>query len=30
LRWHAGYAHGYYFIASLMDDHLRYHARLLA
>ena len=30
LRRHAGYDHGYYFIASLMDEHLRYHARLLA
>lgn len=26
LRRHAGYDHGYYFIASLMEDHLRHHA----
>jgi S-formylglutathione hydrolase len=30
LRRHAGYDHGYYFIASFMEDHLRWHAdRLL-
>ena len=29
LRRHAGYDHGYYFIASVVDDHLRHHARLL-
>lgn len=29
LRRHAGYDHGYYFIASFMDDHLRHHARQL-
>lgn len=29
LRRHAGYDHGYYFIASLVDDHLRHHARQL-
>ncbi|MEJ7931514.1 S-formylglutathione hydrolase [Ramlibacter sp. AN1015] len=27
LRRHAGYDHGYYFIASFIDDHLRWHAR---
>ncbi len=27
LRRHAGYDHGYYFIASFMDDHLRFHAQ---
>ncbi|HSW19693.1 MAG TPA: S-formylglutathione hydrolase [Ramlibacter sp.] len=27
LRRHAGYDHGYYFIASFIDDHLRFHAR---
>ena len=27
LRWHEGYDHGYYFIQSLMADHLRHHAR---
>ena len=30
LRQHAGYDHGYYFIASFMDDHLRHHAQQLA
>ena len=29
LRRHAGYDHGYYFIASFVDDHLRHHARTL-
>lgn len=29
LRRHAGYDHGYYFIASFVDDHLRHHARAL-
>lgn len=29
LRRHAGYDHGYYFIASFVDDHLRHHARQL-
>ena len=29
LRRHAGYDHGYYFIASVVDDHLRHHARQL-
>ena len=29
LRRHAGYDHGYYFIASFVDDHLAHHARLL-
>jgi S-formylglutathione hydrolase len=29
LRRHAGYDHGYYFISSFMEDHLRFHhARL--
>ncbi|MDZ7937769.1 MAG: S-formylglutathione hydrolase [Rhodoferax sp.] len=27
LRRHAGYDHGYYFISSFMDDHLRHHAQ---
>jgi S-formylglutathione hydrolase len=27
LRRHAGYDHGYYFISSFMEDHLRHHAR---
>ncbi|WP_318013493.1 S-formylglutathione hydrolase [Paucibacter sp. Y2R2-4] len=31
LRRHAGYDHGYYFIASFVEDHLRHHAgQLLA
>lgn len=30
LRRHKGYDHGYYFIASFIDDHLRHHARGLA
>ncbi|AKU20569.1 S-formylglutathione hydrolase [Massilia sp. NR 4-1] len=29
LRRHAGYDHGYYFIATFMEDHLRFHARNL-
>jgi S-formylglutathione hydrolase len=29
LRRHAGYDHGYYFIASFVGDHLRHHARCL-
>lgn len=29
LRRHAGYDHGYYFIATFMEDHLRHHARTL-
>ncbi|KQV50315.1 S-formylglutathione hydrolase [Pelomonas sp. Root1217] len=29
LRRHAGYDHGYYFIASFMADHLRHHASQL-
>lgn len=29
LRRHAGYDHGYYFIASFMAEHLRHHARQL-
>ncbi len=30
LRRHAGYDHGYYFIASFVQDHLRHHARALS
>jgi len=30
LRHHAGYDHGYYFIASFMADHLAHHAGQLA
>lgn len=29
LRRHDGYDHGYYFIASVVDDHLAHHARFL-
>lgn len=29
LRRHAGYDHGYYFIASFIEDHLRHHAKAL-
>jgi S-formylglutathione hydrolase len=29
LRRHAGYDHGYYFIASFIEDHLRFHAQRL-
>jgi S-formylglutathione hydrolase len=29
LRRHPGYDHGYYFISSFVEDHLRHHARLL-
>lgn len=29
LRRHAGYDHGYYFIATFMEDHLRFHRQHL-
>lgn len=29
LRRHEGYDHGYYFIATFMEDHLRFHASCL-
>lgn len=29
LRRHAGYDHGYYFMQSFIEDHLRHHATLL-
>jgi S-formylglutathione hydrolase len=29
LRRHAGYDHGYFFIASFIEDHLRHHAAAL-
>jgi len=29
LRRHAGYDHGYYFISSFIEEHLRHHARAL-
>jgi S-formylglutathione hydrolase len=30
LRYHPGYDHGYYFIASFMEHHLRFHRKNLA
>lgn len=30
LRRHEGYDHGYYFISTFMEDHLRFHAERLA
>ena len=30
LRRHAGYDHGYYFIATFVEDHLKHHAARLA
>jgi S-formylglutathione hydrolase len=30
LRRHSGYDHGYYFISTFVDDHLRFHRRNLA
>lgn len=30
LRRHPGYDHGYYFIATFIQDHLAHHARILA
>ncbi len=30
LRRHAGYDHGYFFISTYMEDHLRFHARNLS
>ncbi|NDI85957.1 S-formylglutathione hydrolase [Undibacterium crateris] len=30
LRRHAGYDHGYYFIASVIEDHLRFHHERLS
>ncbi|MEC5162125.1 MULTISPECIES: S-formylglutathione hydrolase [unclassified Janthinobacterium] len=29
LRRHAGYDHGYYFISTFVDEHLRFHAKSL-
>lgn len=29
LRFHDGYDHGYYFIATFIEEHLRFHAELL-
>jgi S-formylglutathione hydrolase len=30
LRRHEGYDHGYYFIATFMEDHIAFHAERLA
>ena len=30
LRRHAGYDHGYYFISTFVEEHLRFHARQLS
>jgi len=30
LRRHLGYDHGYYFISTFIEDHLRHHAQRLA
>jgi len=30
LRRHQGYDHGYFFIATFIEDHIRYHAQALA
>lgn len=30
LRMHAGYDHGYYFIATFIEEHLRFHAEQLS
>ncbi len=30
LRLHEGYDHGYYFISTFMDEHLRHHRKILA
>jgi S-formylglutathione hydrolase len=30
LRWREGYDHGYYFISTFMEDHVRHHAETLA
>ncbi|HZX26802.1 MAG TPA: S-formylglutathione hydrolase [Telluria sp.] len=29
LRRHAGYDHGYYFISTFMEDHIRFHASVI-
>ncbi|AMO95748.1 putative s-formylglutathione hydrolase [Collimonas fungivorans] len=30
LRRHADYDHGYYFISTLIEDHLAFHQRILS
>ncbi|MQR01483.1 S-formylglutathione hydrolase [Glaciimonas soli] len=29
LRRHAGYDHGYYFISTMMEEHIKFHGRIL-
>ena len=29
LRWHEGYDHGYYFISTVVEDHIKHHAAAL-
>jgi len=29
MRWREGYDHGYYFISTFMEDHIRHHAAVL-
>jgi S-formylglutathione hydrolase len=29
LRWHEGYDHGYYFVSTFMEDHIRHHTAAL-
>lgn len=29
LRYHEGYDHGYYFISTFIEDHIKHHARVL-
>ncbi len=29
LRWHEGYDHGYYFVSTFMEDHIKHHAEAL-
>ncbi len=29
-RYHAGYDHGFYFVASAIEDHIRHHAQILS
>jgi S-formylglutathione hydrolase len=29
VRRHAGFDHGYFFVSTFAEDHLRHHARIL-
>ncbi len=29
LRWHKGYDHGYYFVSTFVEDHIKHHAAAL-